>query len=56
MSVNNGSWIVIDASRVMLQMVASLNGNSRGIIYIHNMFIVQATGTPVSTELIDRIF
>jgi hypothetical protein len=28
----------------MLQIVASLTNDSRGIIYIHNMFIVQAKG------------
>ncbi len=44
MSVNDTSWSLIDDSRVVLQIVASLIGNSRGIIYAHNMFIVQATG------------
>ncbi len=33
MSVNDGSTIVIDKSRVILQIVVSLTGNSRGIIY-----------------------
>jgi hypothetical protein len=28
----------------MLQIVASLTDNSRGIIYNHNVFIIQATG------------
>ncbi len=42
MSVNNASRIVIDNSRVMLQIVASLSHNSRGIIYGHHMFIVVA--------------
>jgi hypothetical protein len=44
MSVNDASRIVIDDSRVMLQIVASLTDNSRGIIYDHNMLTVQATG------------
>ncbi len=35
--------ITIDNSRVILQIVASLTDNSIGIIYDHNMFIVQAT-------------
>jgi hypothetical protein len=43
MSVNDASGIVIDNSRVMLQIVASLTDNFIGIIYNHNMFIVQAT-------------
>ncbi len=44
MSVNNASRIVIDKSIVMLQTVASLTDDSRGIVYDHNMFIVQANG------------
>ncbi len=32
----------IDASRVMLQIVASLT-NNRGVIYDHNVLIAQAT-------------
>jgi hypothetical protein len=43
MSVDAASRIIIDDSTVMLQIVASLNGNSRGIIYSQNMFGVQAT-------------
>jgi hypothetical protein len=42
---NDASRIVIDDFRVTLQIVASLNGYSRGVIYDHNMFILQATGT-----------
>ncbi len=38
MSVNNDSMIVIDNSRVTLQIVASLTDNSKGIIYNYNMF------------------
>ncbi len=38
MSVNDSSRIVIDNSEVMLQIVASLPDDSRGIIYDHNMF------------------
>ncbi len=44
MSVNDASNIVIDDSRVTLQIVASLTDNSRGVIYYCNVFIVQATG------------
>jgi hypothetical protein len=44
MSVNDNSRIVIDDSRVALQIVASVTDNSRGIIYDHLMFIVLATG------------
>jgi hypothetical protein len=36
--------VAIDDSRVMLQIMASLTNNFGGIIYNHNMFIVQATG------------
>jgi hypothetical protein len=42
MSVNDASRIIIDNSRVTLQIVASLT-YSRGVIYDHNMFIVHAT-------------
>ncbi len=40
------SRIVTDNSTEMLQIVASLTDNSRGVIYNRNMFIVQATGEP----------
>jgi hypothetical protein len=43
MSVNDASQIISDASRVMLQTVASLTDDSRGIIYNHSVVIVQAT-------------
>ncbi len=42
MSENDAARIIIDDSRAMLQIVASLTGNSRGIINDSNMFIVQA--------------
>jgi hypothetical protein len=42
MSINDASRIVIDDSRGMLQIVASLAHDYRGIIYYHNMFIIQA--------------
>jgi hypothetical protein len=44
MIVNDSYEIVIDDSRVMLPIVGTLNDNFNGIIYIHNMFKVQATG------------
>jgi hypothetical protein len=40
MSLNDGSRIVIDDYRVMLQIVASLTHNSKGVNYDHKMFIV----------------
>ncbi len=40
MSVNDASRIIIDESRVMIQIVASLTDSSRGIIYDCNQFIV----------------
>ncbi len=43
MSVNDGSRILIDDSRVMLQIVASLTSDSRGIFFYNcYMFIVYA--------------
>ncbi len=42
MSVNDASMIIIDNSRVTLQIVASLIDDSRGIIYNCNMFIIEA--------------
>jgi hypothetical protein len=44
MSVNGASAIIIDDSRVMLQIAASLTDDSRGIVYDHIIFKVQATG------------
>ncbi len=41
MNVNDVSRTVIDESRAMLQIVASLTDDSRGVIYDHNMIIVQ---------------
>ena len=62
MSVNDACRIVIDDSRVMLQIVASLTDDSGVVIYDcdiftiqatscsitynHNMFLVQATSLP----------
>ncbi len=44
MSVNDASMIVIDAFRVMHQIVASLTEDSRVVIYNCNMVTVQDTG------------
>jgi hypothetical protein len=41
MSINDASRIVIDYSRMALQIVSSITDDSRGIIYNHNVFIVQ---------------
>jgi hypothetical protein len=43
MSLNDASRIVIDDYRLMLQIVASLTHNSKGVNYGHKMFIVQVT-------------
>jgi len=40
---SNASTILIDDSRVMLHIVASLTDDSKGIIYDCNMFVVQST-------------
>jgi len=47
--------IIIDNSRLMLQIVESLTNYSRGVIYNHNIFVEQATGqgtAGVSTKMI----
>ncbi len=44
MSVNDASRIVIDNSRVTLQIVPSLTDDSKGIIYNDNMSTVHKTG------------
>ncbi len=44
--VNDASRIIIDNSIMMLQIVASLSGDSRSIIYNHKMFKVQAFARP----------
>ncbi len=41
--INDASVIVIDDSRVTLQIVAPLTDDSRGVIYNRNVFIVEAT-------------
>jgi hypothetical protein len=43
MSANDASRIIIDNSRVMIQIVASLTDDSTGNIYDPNIFIAQAT-------------
>ncbi len=42
MSVNDASEIIIEDSRVMPQIVASLTEDSRGVINNYNLFRVQA--------------
>ncbi len=44
MSVNDASMVVIDDSRAMLQIVASLTDDSGGIICDRNIFKIHATG------------
>ncbi len=55
MSVNDVSEIVIDDSRVTLQIVASLIVNSRGVVNNHNLFIVQATGVIFTKHLMTNL-
>ncbi len=55
MIVDYASQIVIDNSRLMLEIVASLTDDSRGVIYNHNMFIVQATGAETTNLCITII-
>ncbi len=54
MSVNDASRIVIDDFRVMLQIVASLTDNSRGIIYDNN--IPETDQFENSRKLINNFF
>jgi hypothetical protein len=42
LSVNDTSRIVIDGSKVMLQIVESLTGDSRNVTCDCNVFLVQA--------------
>ncbi len=51
MSVNDASRFGIEDSRVMLQIVALLTDDSRGIVYNNIMFIVQAIS--VVAKLLD---
>jgi hypothetical protein len=51
MIVNADSRVIIDVSRVMLHTVASLNEDSRGVIYDRNVFMVQATGVVIFEHL-----
>ncbi len=55
MSVNDTSRIVSDNFRMMLQIVASLTDDSRGIIYDCNMFIVQATDSQLQKHQIIHV-
>jgi hypothetical protein len=51
MSENDVARITIEDTRVMLQIVESDTDDSKGIIYNHNMFIIQATG-----RYLDQVF
>jgi hypothetical protein len=55
MSVNDTPRIVIYDYIVMMQIVASLTVDSRGVIYNHNMPIVQATDSTLSVGFINII-
>ncbi len=50
MRVNDASRIVLDDSRVTLQIGATPVDNSRGVINNRNMFIVQAIGLEMNEE------
>jgi hypothetical protein len=54
MSVNDVSEIVIEDSRVTLQIVPSLIVNSGGVVYNH-MFIVQAIGGDIHKTSYDKL-
>jgi hypothetical protein len=49
--VNYASRIIIDNSRLMLQIVSSLSNNSRGAIDDRKMFIVLATKIDLSIQI-----
>ncbi len=51
MSENDASRIVIDNYKLMLQIVALLTDDCRGIIYNCKMFIVQVTYGQVKVHL-----
>ncbi len=42
--IHEASVMIIDDSKVMLQIVAPLSNDYRGVIYSHNVFTVKATG------------
>jgi hypothetical protein len=56
MSINDASRIVIDDSRVVLQIVASHTDDSRGVTYDPHMFIVQNSGLAFTELLTNNIF
>jgi len=47
MSSNDTAKIVVDDYRLMLQIVASITDDSRGVIYNCKMFIVQTTAVEI---------
>ncbi len=56
MSVNDASRIIIDDSRVMLQIVVSTTDYSRGNIYNCNMFIAQANDKLLTAQFLGVIY
>ncbi len=52
MSINDASRNIIDDTRVMPLNVASHIDDSKGIIYDHHMFIIQATVVNVTKLII----
>jgi hypothetical protein len=54
MSAIDASRIVIDDSRVTVQNVASLIGDSIGVLYNHNVLIIQATNHQIASTNIQN--
>ncbi len=55
MSVTDAFMIIIDDSRVMLQIVASLTDYSRAVIYNRNVFILLATDVVLPNILLKNL-
>jgi hypothetical protein len=55
MSVNDASTIIVDNSRVMLQIVVSLTDDPTGIIYDFNMFIVTVYGDWLNINILANL-
>ncbi len=55
MSVNDYSRIIIDDYRVTLQIVALLTDDYRGVMYNHDMFIVEAIKANFNEDILDQI-
>jgi len=57
MRVNDASRIVLDDSRLTLQLVATPIDNSWGVIYNRDMFMEQAIGLEMNEEkMSEKVF